>query len=77
MGNSYLPIWESSCFAEEYKILEQEDLTQALLAFSLPDQELVLPQQSALFFYVYLQSDVITFCREIILKKKKKNPLAI
>lgn len=36
-GKSYLPIGESSCLTEEYKIFEQEDLTQAFFAFTLPD----------------------------------------
>lgn len=34
---SYLPIGESSSFAKEYKIFEQENLTQAFFTLSLPD----------------------------------------
>lgn len=44
MQKFYLSIGESSCLTEEYKIFEQEDLTQAFLAFSLPDQKFVLSQ---------------------------------
>lgn len=44
MRIAHLPIGKSSRLAEEDKVLEQEDLSQALLAFTLPDQELVLPE---------------------------------
>lgn len=34
---SYFSVGKSSCLTKEYKIFEQEDLTQALFALSLPN----------------------------------------
>jgi len=45
-------VGESSGLAEQYELLEQEHLSQALLAFALPHEELVLPQKSALLLQV-------------------------
>lgn len=45
-------VGESPRFAEQYEFLEQEHLSQTFFAFTLPHEELVLPQKSALFLQV-------------------------
>lgn len=45
-------IGESPRFTEQYELLEQEHLSQALLAFALPHEELILPQKATLLFQI-------------------------
>lgn len=52
LSRTYRPIGKPSGFAEQYEFLEQKHLSQALLAFALPHEKFVLPQQSALLLQV-------------------------
>jgi hypothetical protein len=52
----YLAIGEPSGLTEQYQLLEEEHLSEGLLRVAaLPHQELVLTQQTSLFFEIHLK----------------------